>query len=94
VGAQGTATLDFGSTPSVEASVAVTGQAAILATSVAEAWVMGAITAGNDENAHLFAGVGMRLTCGIPVAGTGFTIYGTIFSGLADGTFTVQWAWL
>jgi len=55
---------------------------------------MGAITAGNDENAHLFAGVGMRLTCGIPVAGTGFTIYGTIFSGLADGTFTVQWAWL
>lgn len=92
--AVGTATLDFGATPAAEASVSVTGQAAILAGSSVEAWAQGATTAGNNENAHLFAGVGMKLTCGIPVAGTGFTIYATTVAGLATDTFTVQWAWV
>lgn len=93
MGATGTAIVSFGSTPSTEASVSVTGQSAILATSLAEAWVMGATTTDNDENAHLFGGVSFRVTCGIPSVGTGFTIYVTCIAGLATGDFKIQWVW-
>lgn len=90
--ASGTQTLSLGSTPVDEASVAVTGQAAILSTSQCEAWIMGATTADNDENAHLFAGVVARVVCGVPTAGVGFTIYWTA-QMLADGDFKIQWVW-
>lgn len=93
MGATGTIAIDFTSTPSTEASVAVTGQAAILGTSLCEAWIMGSTTGTNNEGEHLFGGVGMRLTCGIPTAGNGFTIYGTTIAGLATGTFNIQWVW-
>lgn len=91
--ATGEAIISFGATPSTEASVAVTGQAAILATSLVEAWIMGASTSDNNEGEHLFAGVSLKLTVGIPTASTGFTIYATSTAGMATGDFKIKWVW-
>jgi len=93
MGASGETTIDFGATPTQEANIAITGQGSILAASLAEAWIMGAITTDNNENAHLFGGVSMKCTCGIPTAGTGFTIYATCIAGAASGQFKLKWVW-
>lgn len=93
MGAQGTATVVFGTTPTVEGSVAVGGQGAILATSLAEAWVMGATTADNTEQDHIQAGAMLRCTCNIPTAGVGFTIFCDSIGGLITGDLKVQWVW-
>jgi hypothetical protein len=92
--AQGTATVDFGSTPSSEATIAVTGQATIQATSLTEAWIEEATSANNDANAHRTAGVVMRVVCESKIAGTGFTIRATVSGASgATGQFRVNWAW-
>lgn len=93
MGAQGTATVDFGATPAAEASVAVTGQATILSTSSAEAFLMEDVTGDNDANAHQFAAYSMRPVCTIPSAGVGFTINLLCEIGLATGQFKVRWVW-
>lgn len=90
---QGTAVIDFGSTPVSEASVAVTGQASILAGSQVEAFMQGSSTVDNTATDHRFAGVAFRILCDDIVAGTGFTIYVTSISGLATGTFNIRWVW-
>jgi hypothetical protein len=91
MGAQGTATLDFGVTPGGNAaSVAVTGQASIVGGSLAEAWMMADSTA--DHNAEEHALVPVKLAAGTVVAGTGFTIYGRCEWRL-NGTFQVRWVW-
>jgi hypothetical protein len=88
----GTATIDFGATPASEASVAVTGQADISATSHAEAWVMakGAGAALADQQ---FAAIALRVVCGEPIAGVGFTINAYCLIGYAEGTFEIEWTW-
>jgi len=93
--AQGTATIDFGSTPTAEASVAVTGQAAILSSSLCEAWIMADVsTADNDSAAHeALAFMASPPVCLSRVAGTGFTIALRLMAGYATGQFKVQWAW-
>ena len=90
----GTATLDFGASPgSNEASVAVTGQATISATSKAEAWVMADDTSSNHTASdHRYFAALAGLTCGTPVAATGFTIYARSTQKLS-GQFTVRWVW-
>jgi len=89
---QGTATIDF-STGSNEASIAVTGQASISATSKAEAYFMGDdTTAYHSANDHRFAAALVGLTCGTPTAGTGFTIYAKTAHRLTK-TFQVHWVW-
>lgn len=93
MGAKGTATLDFGATPSDSASVAVTGQAGILAGSAAEAFFMREATADNSAEEHEQASAVVRLVCGSVVAGTGFTIYANVTDGLATGQFNVRWVW-
>jgi hypothetical protein len=92
--ATGFATLDFGAFPgSNEASVAVTGQAAISATSKADAFVMADdTTADHDAGDHRYFDALCGLTCGTPAAGTGFTIYATSLQPL-EGTFKVRWVW-
>jgi hypothetical protein len=92
--AQGTATIDFGSAPgSNEASIAVTGQATISATSKAEAYFMGDdTTADKTASDHRYAGCFIALACGTPVAATGFTIYGRSLERM-QGTFKVRWIW-
>jgi hypothetical protein len=92
--ATGTATLDFGAFPgSSEASVAVTGQTAITATSKAEAFVMGDDTSSSHTAAdHKYFAALVGLTCGTPSAGTGFTIYARALDKL-QGTWSVRWVW-
>jgi hypothetical protein len=90
----GTATINFGAHPGTnEASVAVTGQASISATSKAEAYVMGEDTSSNHtESDHRYFGSLANLTCGTPTAATGFTIYARSIHKLT-GTWTVRYVW-
>lgn len=91
---QGTAVLDFGSYPgSNEASVAVTGQATIGASSKAEAYIMGDDTSPNHTASdHRYLGLFVALTCGTPSSGVGFTIYARSYEKM-QGQFTVRWVW-
>lgn len=91
---QGTATLDFGTgNGSNEASVAVTGQTSISATSKAEAFVMADDTTGDHTASdHRYFAALAGLTCGTPSAGTGFTIYARCTEKLTK-QFQVRWVW-
>ena len=94
MGAQGTATLNFGAAPGTNvATVAVTGQATIGATDGAEAWFMGDSTADHNvyEHLHMFPDR-IGLCAGDVVAGTGFTIYAETELRLT-GTIKCRWAW-
>ena len=90
----GEATIDFGTAGQnkTDTSVTITGQASILATSLVEAWIMGAASADNQEDEHIIAARLITLTCGIPTVATGFTIYG-MSDGDVVGTFKVKWVW-
>lgn len=75
MGAQGTATLDFGAFPGKsDASVAVTGQTGILAGSLVEAWLRPEASADHSADEHMLET--LKVVAGAIVAGTGFTIYG------------------
>lgn len=91
---QGTATIDFGSNPGAnEASIAVTGQGAISATSKAEAFIMADdTTSDHTASDHRYLAALAGLTCGTPTAATGFTIYATSIEKLT-GTFKLRWVW-
>ena len=99
--ATGIAELDFGAFPgSGEASVAVTGQAAIVAGSLVEAWLRPVATTDHSADEHLVETI--RVVAGNIVAGTGFTIYGYDTNQQPDpngkgtrlyGKWTVAWAW-
>jgi hypothetical protein len=91
---QGTTTIDFGAAPgSNEASIAVTGQGTIGASSKVEAYVMADDTAGtHTANDHRYFAALVGLTCGTPTAATGFTIYARCLEKL-EGQFQVRWVW-
>jgi hypothetical protein len=91
---QGTAIIDFGAFPgSNEASVAVTGQATIGATSNVEAYVMGDdTTSDHTASDHRYFVTFVGLTCGTPTVGDGFTIYARSTEKL-QGTFKLHWVW-
>lgn len=73
MGAQGTATIDFGSFPgSSDASVTVTGQASILGSSLVEAWIFPASTTDHTADEHMVETI--KVFAHSIVAGTGFTI--------------------
>lgn len=73
--ATGTATLDFGAFPGKsDASVAVTGQAAIVAGSLVEAWIRPVATADHTADEHMLETI--KVVAADIVAATGFTIYG------------------
>jgi hypothetical protein len=93
MGAQGTATLDFGATPAEEASVAVTGQAAIVAGSHVEAFFMQETSADNGTDEHAEAAALCPLVVSDIVAGTGFTIRAHPLAMLGIGQFSVRWVW-
>lgn len=74
MGAQGTATIDFGAFPGKsDASVAVTGQTLILSDSLCDAWLYPTATADHSADEHLVEA--LKVFAGNVVAGTGFTIY-------------------
>jgi hypothetical protein len=88
----GTATIDFG-TGTNEASVAVTGLAAISATSKVEAWIMADDTSvDHTANDHKYFECFANLSCGTPTAATGFTIYARSIEKLT-GTWAVRYVW-
>ena len=95
----GTATLNFNGAASktLDVSVVVTGQAAILAGSKVEAYLMDDTTADHAADEHIMAVSMMDLVCGAIVAGTGFTIYANVRDDISKagltGQFTVQWVW-
>jgi hypothetical protein len=93
-GATGTATINFGAFPgSNEATVAVTGQTGISATSKADAWVMSEDTSSNHTaNDHRYLPQLASFACGTPTTGVGFSIYGTSIHKLS-GEFTLKWVW-
>jgi hypothetical protein len=99
MGAQGTATLDFGAFPGTsEATVAVTGQASIVGGSLVEAWIFPTATADHSEDEH--RAEDLVVSVGALVVGTGFTIYGrggaTPANGICTtvyGAWTVGWVW-
>lgn len=74
MGAQGTATIDFGAFPGKsDASVDIIGQTGITAGSLVEAWIFPAATADHSVDEHLAET--LKVVAGNIVAGTGFTIY-------------------
>jgi hypothetical protein len=91
---QGTATINFGAHPGLnEASVTVTGQAAISATSKVEAYVMGDdTTVEHTAQDHRWFAELVGLTCGTPTAATGFTAYAYCQQKLT-GQFAIRWVW-
>lgn len=89
----GTAILDFGASPAVEASIVITGQAAITGTSHVQAWIQRDTTADNGTDEHEQAAMSSTLVCGAIVAGTGFTIFGRMLIGYAIGQFKVHWSY-
>ena len=69
----GTATVNFGAFPgSSDASVAVTGQAGIVAGSVVQAWIRPVATADHSADEHMLETI--KVHAHTIVAGTGFTI--------------------
>ena len=91
MGATGDTVLDFGAIPVADASVVVTGQAGILATSKVEAFIRLEATADHSVDEHRVEP--LKITAGNIVVGVGFTIYGE--SNLqAYGQWTVTWVWV
>lgn len=90
----GAATIDFGAFPGTyEASVAVTGQTGISATSDVDAFVMADdTTATHTAEDHKWLPQFAVFTCGTPVAATGFTIYARSRERLI-GTYALRWVW-
>lgn len=83
MGAQGTATLDFGAFPGgSDASITVTGQTGIVAGSLVEAWLVPAATSDHAADEHILET--LRVFAGSIIAGTGFTIYGVNTSQLNE----------
>lgn len=77
MGATGTTTIDFGAYPGkLDTSVAVTGQAAIVAGSLVEAWIRPVATALHSADEHIMATTMLEVVAGNISGGTGFTIYG------------------
>lgn len=75
MGATGVTTIDFGAFPGKsDASVAVVGQAGIVAGSLVEAWLRPVATADHTADEHMVES--LKIVAGSIVAATGFTIYG------------------
>ena len=87
---QGTTTVDFGAYET-SAQTVVTGQTAILAGSLVEAWLFPALTASNQPDNHWFEE--LRVVASSVVAGTGFTITVACREGVAHGVYNIGWVW-
>lgn len=75
MGAQSTAELDFGAFPGAsDASVTVTGQASILASSLVEAWIYPKDTTDHSADEHMLESI--KVFAHTISAGNGFTITG------------------
>jgi hypothetical protein len=89
----GTAVIDFGATPALEATVEVAGQPEITAAARIEAWVMARSTADNTVIDHQYAAVSFRISTSEPVPGSGFSITAYNLFGYVTGQFKIEWIW-
>ena len=93
-GATGAIEIDFGAAPGgFEASVAVTGQTSIEATSFAEAFFMAEASTEHSLSDQTHAPLFIAITCGVPTAATGFTIYARSIERMI-GKYKLRWVWL
>lgn len=97
----GSTVLDFGTHPgSDRATVDVTGQGAILATSKVEAQIRMQATTGSadpsdDHSADEHSLEELKVIAGAIVVGTGFTIYGqALGEHRLKGRWNVDWVWV
>ncbi len=91
-GTVGTAILDFGAFPGTDtATVLVTGQAAIVAGSVVDAWIRP--TENTDHTVDEQRLEELDIDADTIVAGTGFTIFGRARGTPVFGQFNVAWSW-
>jgi hypothetical protein len=93
----GTTTIDFGAFPGEPmVTKAITGQAAIQADAVPEAWLVASPTADHSADEHRIADIEIR--AGEVVAGVGFTVT-AIARGSGEnaprmyGLWTIAWRW-
>lgn len=96
MGAQGSAVVNFGAAPGTDkASVAVTGQVAIGASSLCESWIDPTIAPTTDHSVdeHIMGAAMIGVSCSAIVAGTGFTINAATQYGAMVGKFNVSWVW-
>lgn len=94
MGATGTGTVDFGATGFGRATLVITGQAGILAGSLAEAWLFPATTADHSVDEHIIDGP--KVIAADVVAGVGFTIYAEACDNpgsMLYGLYNVAWVW-
>ena len=91
MGATGSAILNFGTPSKPAASVAVTGQAGIVATSKVEGFVRLEASADHSVDEHLVEQ--LKIKAGNIVAGTGFTIYGEAYPQ-SSGQWNIDWVWI
>lgn len=89
----GISEIDFGSTPSSETTLAVTGQADILSTSTVHLTINARTTTDNTANDHEFAAIAIRLSATDITAGVGFTIKAYCLIGFVTGKFKVNWSY-
>jgi hypothetical protein len=76
------------------ATIRVTGQTGILATSHCEAfWMSNDSTAGATANDHQQAAALCPLSCENVVAADGFDIVATPIAGVMSGTWGIRWVW-
>lgn len=92
--ATGTTSIDFGAFPGVtDVSLAVTGQASIIAGTLVEAWVRPVATVDHSADEHWVEN--MKVVAGNISAGVGFTIYARSEDNTRRyGLWTVAWAWV
>lgn len=92
MGAQGTATIDFGAFPGLDtASVVITGQAGIVSGSLAEAWIRPVATGDHSVDEHRM--LPFNVVADTIVAATGFTIFCSTKGPRLTGQFNLNWCW-
>ena len=92
--ATGTTTIDFGAFPgSLYTTVVITGQAAIVAGSIVEAWIRPIATADHLADEHIVDPP--EIVAADIIAGDRFTIHGRSNNQYRHhGLFTLAWAWV
>ena len=91
MGANGTATLDFGNIPGTELVSVIVNSVGVLSTSSIEAWMMAESTATHNVMEHIITPI--RLVCQAGNNDNTFTIYAYSEIRLT-GTFTAHWVWI
>lgn len=91
-GAAGTTVVDFGSAGATDASVAVTGQTGIAATSAVLAQIQATASADHTADEHRVEEI--DVSAGSITAGTGFTIYAKTRNFPLYGKWSVAWSWV